>query len=162
MRIRAATVEDYEHICDLLEQVDRMHRDVHPEVFRECDGPARGREFLEQAIDDPNAGIFVAESESDTDPSRIAGMILLRLREAPDFPIFVPRRVCLIEDVAVSEACRGQGIGRALMQHAEDWARERGADTCELHVWEFNRNAIGFYESLGYGTASRRMWKHLP
>ncbi len=161
MLIREARVGDYEEICGLLEQVDRMHRDVHPEVFRECEGPARGRDFVEQAIDDPSAGIFVAESGSDVEPSRIAGIILLRIREAPAYPIFAARRVCLIEDVAVSEACRGHGIGRALMQHAEDWARERRADTCELHVWEFNRNAIGFYESLGYDTASRRMWKHL-
>jgi GNAT superfamily N-acetyltransferase len=51
------------------------------------------------------------------------------------------------------------GIGQALLRRAERWAAERGASELELTVWEFNQDAIAFYEKLGYVTERRTMWK---
>jgi ribosomal protein S18 acetylase RimI-like enzyme len=47
------------------------------------------------------------------------------------------------------------------MEAAQEWARQRGARRVQLTVWEFNEGAIAFYESLGYETYSRNMWKSL-
>jgi ribosomal protein S18 acetylase RimI-like enzyme len=38
-----------------------------------------------------------------------------------------------------------------------EWLATRGATQCELNVWEFNRGAAEFYESMGFETISRRM-----
>jgi ribosomal protein S18 acetylase RimI-like enzyme len=105
---------------------------------------------------DKNAALLVAEREG-----RLIGMILLRVREAPDVPILVPRRYAAVEDVAVRKECRRSGVGRALMEEAHQWARAQGLRQVELNVWEFNQEAINFYEKLGYRTASRKMWKSL-
>lgn len=51
--------------------------------------------------------------------------------------------------VAVSEAARGQGHGRALMAAAEAWLRARGCPKLQLMVREGNDAAIGFYRALG-------------
>ncbi len=51
--------------------------------------------------------------------------------------------------LATAPAARRQGIGRALMQAAETWLRERGAPKIQLMVREDNDAALGFYESLG-------------
>ena len=45
---------------------------------------------------------------------------------------------------------RRQGIGRALMEAAEEWARDVGVRKLELHVFPYNEAALALYEALGY------------
>jgi ribosomal protein S18 acetylase RimI-like enzyme len=47
------------------------------------------------------------------------------------------------------------------MEHAHRWALDKKVRHVELNVWEFNKEAIAFYDKLGYETANRRMWKSL-
>lgn len=47
------------------------------------------------------------------------------------------------------------------MESAYLWAKKRGATEVELEVWEFNQDAISFYEKLGYETAKRTMWRRI-
>jgi ribosomal protein S18 acetylase RimI-like enzyme len=42
------------------------------------------------------------------------------------------------------------GVGRALMQTGEAWARERGLPVLSLDVWSTNRMALACYRALGY------------
>lgn len=44
----------------------------------------------------------------------------------------------------------GEGIGRRLLAHVEERARERGADRVELGVMADNDRAVAFYEDGGY------------
>jgi putative acetyltransferase len=50
----------------------------------------------------------------------------------------------------VAASHRRRGVGRALMEAAEAWAREVGVRKLELHVFPYNGGAIALYESLGY------------
>jgi RimJ/RimL family protein N-acetyltransferase len=50
----------------------------------------------------------------------------------------------------VSREHRRQGIGLALMEAAEQWARVAGVRKLELHVFPHNEPAIALYEKLGY------------
>ena len=63
--------------------------------------------------------------------------------------------------IAVSKAAEGHGVGRALMEYAEKWARDRGHDSITLSVFEGNRRAQALYERVGYATEMRRMIKLL-
>jgi len=54
-----------------------------------------------------------------------------------------------LRQMAVTDACQGQGIGAKLVLHAEELAASRGFKTMELHARKF---AQGFYEKLGYAT----------
>ncbi|MFH1468510.1 MAG: GNAT family N-acetyltransferase [Pseudomonadota bacterium] len=51
------------------------------------------------------------------------------------------------ERVAVLPACRGRGLGRALMAALEDRARGRGLPRVVLNA---QLSVLGFYEKLGY------------
>jgi len=52
--------------------------------------------------------------------------------------------------VSVDPEFRGTGCGTLVMQHAEQWLRDRGMPKLNLIVRGENKQAIGFYESLGY------------
>jgi hypothetical protein len=45
---------------------------------------------------------------------------------------------------------RRRGIGLALMEAAEEWARRVGVRKLELHVFPHNTPALALYEKLGY------------
>ena len=45
---------------------------------------------------------------------------------------------------------RGQGLGRALMQAAEAWLKQRGCPKIQLMVRTDNIAATGFYAAIGY------------
>lgn len=59
----------------------------------------------------------------------------------------------------VSPAHRRQGIGSALMRHAETWARARGEHQLGLQVFEHNQPALTLYKKLGYQPQSLSMVK---
>lgn len=52
--------------------------------------------------------------------------------------------------IAVTDACRGLGVGSRLMDWAEAHAREQGFDRLSLHVWESNTKAIALYRKRGF------------
>lgn len=55
-----------------------------------------------------------------------------------------------IEDIEVAPDHRGRGIGRALMGHAVEFARERGAGHIWLEVTNVNAPAIHAYRRMGF------------
>lgn len=59
----------------------------------------------------------------------------------------------------VTPPVRRQGIGTALMHHAEAWARQRGDRQIGLQVFQTNQPALKLYEKLGYQSESVWMIK---
>lgn len=56
----------------------------------------------------------------------------------------------VVEDVCVDERLQGQGIGRAMMKFAMEFARERGCYKLALSSNDARENAHAFYRSLGF------------
>jgi RimJ/RimL family protein N-acetyltransferase len=56
----------------------------------------------------------------------------------------------------VADGYRRQGIGRALMEAAEEWARSVGVLKIELHVFPHNESALALYDRLGYRRVGNR------
>ncbi|MGB3495094.1 MAG: GNAT family N-acetyltransferase [Elainellaceae cyanobacterium] len=56
---------------------------------------------------------------------------------------------------------RQQGIGTALMQWAETWAKKRGDRQIALQVFQHNSSALNLYDKLGYQPQSVWMTKSL-
>ena len=52
-----------------------------------------------------------------------------------------------LRQMAVLNDLQGKGIGKALMQFAENLARDRGYKKISMHA---RKNAAGFYEKMGY------------
>ena len=89
---------------------------------------------------DPAAEVFVAESDRGVDGC-------LHMVVATDF---FGRPHAHVSVIATSEAAEGTGVGRALMSHAEAWARGRGLALLTLNVFAGNARARRFYERGGF------------
>lgn len=57
--------------------------------------------------------------------------------------------------VTVTPGYRGMGVGRALMEAMESWAREHGVTKLMLHVFVDNERAIALYRAMGYEIEGR-------
>lgn len=56
-------------------------------------------------------------------------------------------KIIRLRQMAVLNTLQGKGIGRAIMNFAENIARDRGYKVLSMHA---RKNAIGFYEKMGY------------
>lgn len=70
------------------------------------------------------------------------------------------RRI-FICDIMVEEKYRGKGYGKMAMLQAEEGAKALGIKKMGLHVFGYNKTAIGLYQSLGYLTTDLVMEKSL-
>ncbi|MGH7628627.1 MAG: GNAT family N-acetyltransferase [Gemmatimonadales bacterium] len=66
-----------------------------------------------------------------------------------NYSTFLGQRGLYLEDLFVTPAFRGHGVGRRLLQHLARLAVERGCGRFEWWVLDWNEPAIRFYESLG-------------
>lgn len=64
-------------------------------------------------------------------------------------------RQATMTDLYLDADSRGRGIGRATMSHIETLLKERGIGALELQVEDDNRDALGFYERIGFTRHSR-------
>jgi len=66
-----------------------------------------------------------------------------------NYSTFLTRKGLYLEDLYVSPEVRGQGIGKLLLNHIIESARQSGCGRVDWSVLDWNQNAIDFYESMG-------------
>jgi ribosomal protein S18 acetylase RimI-like enzyme len=149
--IRPAEANDYPRLVPLAREILAEHVAAMPDVFQMIPDPLP-EWFFAMMREDSKYDCYVAQADT-----RIVGFAQLAVRRPADIPMLVPRRIATIENLVVTAAFRGRGIGRALVERCIARAREQHADTLELLVWAFNRDALAFYEHLGLHTENRTM-----
>jgi len=93
-----------------------------------------GLTFTQEDLESEKENILIAAFEEE----RMLGCCML-VEERPD--------IVRLRQMAVLNALQGKGIGRALMNFAENIARDRGYKIVKMHA---RNNSIGFYEKVGY------------
>ena len=136
VQIRPAWHADLDQCVSLLEQLFRIESDFTANALRQTRG-------LQSLLETDGARVLVAD-----DDGQVVGMLSVqRLVSTAE-----GAAVGLVEDVVVSAARRGEGIGRALLQAAEDWARREGLARLQLLADRDNLGALGFYQRRGWRT----------
>lgn len=151
IELKKGEKDDIPHILELLDRVRALHHDGRPDVFK-SNGTKYDAGQLEEKLKDPEEGIFVAY-----DGETFLGYICTALKEYKGHAIMNDRKYLYVDDLCVSKASRGRGVGRLLLDKAKYFAKEKGAASMELNVWKFQNSAEGFYRSCGFTTMSRRM-----
>ncbi len=90
--------------------------------------------------DSPAAEAVIAEAEGEP-----VGFALF----FHNFSTWTGRRGLYLEDLYVTPAARGRGVGRALLGHLAGIALDRGCARFEWSVLDWNADAIAFYRSVG-------------
>jgi ribosomal protein S18 acetylase RimI-like enzyme len=151
IHVRAAAKEDYAALLPIARETQEKHVEGLPHIFQKGTAGIPEEYFLGLLASDSKI-MYVAELEQS-----IAGYVSMELSEVSYLDILVPRKVAFIIDIAVMKRYQGKGIGYALFQQSVEWAKAKGADSLDLMAWEFNRDAIAFYERQGMVSMSRTM-----
>ncbi|MBQ6373088.1 MAG: GNAT family N-acetyltransferase [Clostridia bacterium] len=141
--VRRAEPRDIPAIMDLLVQVDMVHHNGRPDLFK---GPATKYSSGELAgiIADDDTPVFVCTD----DGGRVLGHGFC-IRQHSGGQLMVEHDTLYIDDICVDEAARGQHVGQALYAHILEYARALGCYNVTLNVWSCNPGAMRFYEKMG-------------
>ena len=151
MSVRFAEFGDLERVNALRKQVNDLHVQGRPEVFK-AGFPEELRGYVYTVFNDPRMKIAVCERESV-----ICGFALLNRVTRPETPYMLERHYLDIDEFCVDAAWRRQGVGTELVRFIRDYAGAEGFDRVELNMWEFNQDALAFYEAVGFRTYRRYM-----
>lgn len=133
--VDVAAAADVPALVSLLDELFRIERDFVPDA----DKQARGLRLI---LDNPAIGqIFVVRMAAE-----VIGMasVLFTVSTAEG------GLAAVLEDVVVAAPYRRRKIGRQLLRHALQWARERGALRVTLLADRGNEAALRFYASEGF------------
>ena len=144
MEIRRATAADIEGIDKLLYQVNMVHHNGRPDLFK-----AGGRKYTDEQLlallADDTRPVFAAVDEE----GHVLGYAFCILQQHPDDNILTDIKTLYIDDLCVDENIRGQHIGRRLYEYVKRYAKETGCYNLTLNVWACNESARKFYERCG-------------
>ena len=141
--IRFALEKDVSKIEDLLSQVDLVHHNGRPDIFK------IGRKYssneLKELLTDKNRPILVYIDEFD----RVMGYCFCIIQEHINDSVLTDIKTLYIDDLCVDEKLRGKYIGKELYEAAVNLAKERNCYNLTLNVWSCNPSAMKFYEKMG-------------
>ena len=142
-QVRRARSSDIPAIMELLKQVNRVHYEGRPDLFKLA--TKYTEDELGNIIDDDNTPAFVCE---DID-GKILGHGFCVFERPKNTRLLNDILTLYIDDICVDETARGKYIGKAIYEHIIDYARHCGCYNVTLNVWSCNPGAMKFYESLG-------------
>jgi ribosomal protein S18 acetylase RimI-like enzyme len=105
-----------------------------------------------------DAGTILVAAEGSTLVGYAVVLTEVSSKEEPDELDYT---YALIQDIAVSESCRGRGIGAALLARCESVARQAGARWLRLSVLAANATALRAYNRAGFKPLFSTMEKSL-
>ncbi len=142
--VRRAKKEDISEILELLIQVDMVHHNGRPDIFK---GPATkyNAEELETIIADDSTPVFVCVNED----GKILGHAFCIHKQFKNDSVLTDIRTLYIDDICVDENIRGQKVGETLYNYVVEYAKAEGFYNITLNVWSCNPGAVKFYETMG-------------
>jgi GNAT superfamily N-acetyltransferase len=134
IEIRPATLDDVPQVLAFVREL--------AEYEREPDAVAATEPMLSEALfgDRPWAETVIAEIDDVP-----VGFALF----FHNFSTWTGRPGIYVEDLYVSPAARGTGVGKALLRHVAGLALDRGCGRLEWAVLDWNQPAIDFYRGIG-------------
>ena len=156
MKIREAKIEDIEQIVIILEQISKIHYEKRPDIFKKKSKNEIRKNAIEM-LKDKKRKIIVAVD----DTLKIYDLIIYNIKEVKEHINLRDFKVLWIEELGVDESYRKNGIGKMLMKKVEEDAKILDCKRIELNCWDFNNNAISFYERFGMRTQRRIMEKEI-
>ena len=143
MEIRLAKESDIEDIKSLLLQIDLIHNDIRPDIFKR-NALKYNNDDLIEIINNPLTPIFVYY-----DNNKVIGHCFTQIIEIKNNNVLQDVKTLYIDDLCVDKNNRGNHIGKKLYDYVINYAKSNKCYNVTLNVWAGNDKALSFYESLG-------------
>lgn len=149
--IRPAVAEDREFVLAMADRLVSFDVPAFRTKAELADGDRRAlAEWFRRRQDDSLAEARSAEAEealfvAERDGRQAGCAYLVTLVD-----YFNERPHAHLSVLAVAAEAEGQGVGSALLDRSEAWARERGSDRLTLSALVTNERARGLYERRGF------------
>jgi ribosomal protein S18 acetylase RimI-like enzyme len=153
MEIRRATPEDAHVLAALNLDVQQIHVEALPHLFKQPATEAFSASFMAERLADPSSYFFIAHVDGWD-----VGYVSARVVHQPENAFMQARTYLYIDQISVRPDYQGQGYGQRLIQEVRALARREGIDTIALDVWSFNEKARTFFAEQGFVTFNERMW----
>lgn len=144
LAIDFAQPADLEPMTRLLGELFAQEADFRPD-------PERQRRGLKLILDNPALGrLFVLKVNGEV-AGMANGLVTVSTAEGA--------AAMILEDVIVGAPWRGRGLGRRLIEHVIDWARQAGMARVTLLTDADNYRAQATYGRLGFSLSAMRVMR---
>lgn len=155
MLIRNAEKKDIPQLDELLFQVNKVHSDGRPDIFKPG-AKKYSDDELEKIISNSLTPVFVA----DDGEGNVLGYAFCVFEQAHSGAM-QDIKTLYIDDLCVDKNYRGKKIGTTLYEYVLEFAKKSGCYNVTLNVWALNENARKFYEKCGLSVLKIGMEKVL-
>ena len=148
IQIRLAKKADYESVKRIMSQVQDMHVEWRPDIYKHNENLIP-QDVFEKILE--NNTFYVAESDSS-----VVGDLEFAYRHV-ESPSHVTRDVIFVDTMAIDENYRGMGIGHKAFDFIKELKQEKNFDGVELQVNARNSAAYEMYKKYGFTEKSINM-----
>lgn len=141
--VRRAAEKDIPSLMELLKQVNKVHYDGRPDLFKL--ETKYSPDELSKIIADNDTPVFVCEGEG----GKVLGHGFCVKQRPENTRLLTDILTLYIDDICVDESARGMHVGEAIYEHIIEYARSNGCYNVTLNVWSCNPGAMKFYEKMG-------------
>lgn len=141
--VRRAAEKDIPSLMELLKQVNKVHYDGRPDLFKL--ETKYSPDELSKIIADNDTPVFVCEGEG----GKVLGHGFCVMQRPENTRLLTDILTLYIDDICVDESARGMHVGEAIYEHIIEYARGNGCYNITLNVWSCNPGAMKFYEKMG-------------
>lgn len=156
LKIRQAKEEDYSAVDLLYCQTYNLYHKNIPGDYKKPPAKTLPKGTFLNMLEDKDALVLVAEINNE-----VAGVLYAVVEKDEGNEWTVPYHRVSVEEVSVHPNFIHQGVGTKLMNEIEKWAEKQGIKDMITLVFDFNKNAIKFYEKNGYKPYSIKMVKKI-
>jgi ribosomal protein S18 acetylase RimI-like enzyme len=141
--VRRAVGKDIPSLMELLKQVNKVHYDGRPDLFKL--ETKYSPDELSKIIADNDTPVFVCEGEG----GKVLGHGFCVMQRPENTRLLTDILTLYIDDICVDESARGMHVGEAIYEHIIEYARSKDCYNVTLNVWSCNPGAMKFYEKMG-------------
>jgi ribosomal protein S18 acetylase RimI-like enzyme len=154
--IRPAGAADYDAVARLNAEVQQLHADALPHLFKPASATAFPRSVYDGILAHEDASLLLAVAGGAP-----VGYAYAEVLARAETWFRCAHRVVYLHHLCVAHRQRRRGYGARLVQAVVDLARARGVAAVELDAWWVNADARAFFARVGFAPLNLRMERRL-
>lgn len=143
VNIRKAKLRDCKSICVISKELHLYHIKNRPDIYIE-ERKTIYKSYFNELLNDKDIEVLVITLDE-----KIVGYSIIRYVEIKNIDLLRDRYYAYIDEICIRENFRRQGLGKMLFEYIYSLVKNNAADSLELGVWRFNKEAVEFYKAMG-------------